>query len=83
MVSHTIMIILFFLVFYDIISMTSCPCPNSLTSASCALPFFTLHGYGNAVVNSALFVSSNLLCCSIHLTSVPTLAVPLLLRCRC
>lgn len=52
MVSHTIVITLFFLVFYDIISMTSCPCSNSLTSASCASPFFTLHGYGNAVVNN-------------------------------
>lgn len=67
MVSHTIVIILFFLVFYDIISMTSCPCPNSLTSASCASPSFTLHGYGNAVVNSALCLSLQTCCVVLYI----------------
>lgn len=57
----------FFLVFYDIISMTSCPCPNSLTSASCASPFFTLHGYGNAVVNSALCLSLQTCCVVLYI----------------
>lgn len=47
--------------------MTSCPCPNSLTSASCASPFFTLHGYGNAVVNSALCLSLQTCCVVLYI----------------